>query len=39
MRDPNPQTIYLKDYTVPEYLIHSVALNFTKTPWSARDSP
>ncbi|MGZ4954175.1 MAG: aminopeptidase N [Methylobacter sp.] len=28
MRDPNPQTIYLKDYTVPEYLIHSVALNF-----------
>ncbi len=29
MRDANPQTIYLKDYTVPEYLIHSVALNFT----------
>ncbi|MFI3185378.1 MAG: aminopeptidase N [Methylococcaceae bacterium] len=29
MRDPNPQTIYLKDYTVPEYLIHSVDLNFT----------
>ncbi|MDO9268557.1 MAG: aminopeptidase N [Methylobacter sp.] len=29
MRDPNPQTIYLKDYTVPEYLIHSAALNFT----------
>jgi aminopeptidase N len=29
MRDPNPQTIYLKDYTVPEYLIHSVALNFS----------
>ncbi len=28
MRDANPQTIYLKDYTVPEYLIHSVALNF-----------
>ena len=28
MRDPNPPTIYLKDYTVPEYLIHSVALNF-----------
>jgi len=27
MRDANPQTIYLKDYTVPEYLIHSVALN------------
>ncbi|MEE7628209.1 aminopeptidase N [Methylobacter sp. Wu8] len=29
MRDPNPQTIYLKDYTVPEYLVHSVALKFT----------
>ncbi|TAN66929.1 MAG: aminopeptidase N [Methylobacter sp.] len=29
MRDANPQTIYLKDYTAPEYLIHSVALNFT----------
>jgi aminopeptidase N len=29
MRDANPQTTYLKDYTVPEYLIHSVALNFT----------
>jgi aminopeptidase N len=29
MRDSNPQTIYLKDYTVPEYLIHSIALNFT----------
>ncbi len=28
MRDANPQTIYLKDYTVPEYLIHSVDLNF-----------
>ena len=28
MRDANLQTIYLKDYTVPEYLIHSVALNF-----------
>jgi len=28
MRDSNPQTIYLKDYTVPEYLIHSVTLNF-----------
>ncbi|MCK9394825.1 MAG: aminopeptidase N [Methylobacter sp.] len=28
MRDSNPQTIYLKDYTVPEYLVHSVALNF-----------
>ncbi|MDD5275905.1 MAG: M1 family aminopeptidase, partial [Methylovulum sp.] len=29
MRDANPQTIYLKDYTVPDYLIHSVALNFS----------
>jgi aminopeptidase N len=29
MRDTNPQTTYLKDYTVPEYLIHSVVLNFT----------
>ena len=28
MRDANPQTIYLKDYTVPDYLIHSVDLNF-----------
>ncbi|MDD2723280.1 MAG: aminopeptidase N [Methylovulum sp.] len=28
MRDASPQTTYLKDYTVPEYLIHSVALNF-----------
>ncbi|MDO9160983.1 MAG: aminopeptidase N, partial [Methylococcaceae bacterium] len=28
MRDANPQTIYLKDYTVPEYLIHNVELNF-----------
>ena len=27
MRDANPQTIYLKDYTVPEYLIHDVVLN------------
>lgn len=25
----NPQTIFLKNYTVPEYLIDSVALNFT----------
>lgn len=25
----NPQTIFLKNYTVPEYLIHSVALSFT----------
>jgi aminopeptidase N len=29
MRDANPQTIYLKDYTVPDYLVHSVDLNFT----------
>ena len=28
MRDANPQTIYLKDYTVPEYLIDHVDLNF-----------
>ncbi|WP_305909289.1 aminopeptidase N [Methylomarinum sp. Ch1-1] len=28
MRDANPQTIYLKDYSVPEYLIHEVDLNF-----------
>jgi aminopeptidase N len=31
MRDANPKTIYLKDYTVPDYLIHSVELNFTLT--------
>jgi len=29
MRDANPKTIYLKDYTVPDYLIHNVELNFT----------
>ncbi len=29
MRDANPQTVYLKDYAVPEYLIHTVDLNFT----------
>ena len=29
MRDANPQATFLKDYTVPEYLIHTVALNFT----------
>lgn len=28
MRDANPQTIYLKDYTVPDYLIDTVELNF-----------
>jgi aminopeptidase N len=29
MRDANPQTIYLKDYQVPDYLIDTVNLNFT----------
>lgn len=29
MRDATPQTIYLKDYTVPEYLIHHAELNFS----------
>ncbi len=28
MRDANPQTIYLKDYTPPEFFIHSVDLQF-----------
>ena len=28
MSDKNPQTIYLKNYTVPEYLIHQADLNF-----------
>jgi len=28
MRDANPQTIYLKDYTVPEYHIQNVELTF-----------
>ncbi len=28
MRDENPKTIHLKDYTVPEYLIKNVDLNF-----------
>jgi aminopeptidase N len=28
MRDASPQTIYLKDYAVPDYLIESVELNF-----------
>ena len=28
MREANPQTIYLKDYTVPDFLISSVDLNF-----------
>ncbi len=29
MRDATPKTIYLKDYTVPEFLIHHVDLKFT----------
>jgi aminopeptidase N len=29
MRDSNPRTVYLKDYTVPDYLIQNVDLNFT----------
>lgn len=29
MRDANPQAVYLKDYQVPDYLIHTVDLNFT----------
>ncbi|SJM91176.1 aminopeptidase N [Crenothrix polyspora] len=28
MRDADPKTIYLKDYSVPEYLIDNVALGF-----------
>ncbi len=28
MRDANPQTIHLKDYTFPEYLINNIDLNF-----------
>ncbi|MCK9606561.1 MAG: aminopeptidase N [Methylomonas sp.] len=28
MRDATPQTVFLKDYTPPEYLIDSVELNF-----------
>ena len=28
MRETSPQTIYLKDYTVPDYLIRTVDLNF-----------
>lgn len=28
MRDANPQTIYLKDYTVPDYLIDNADLHF-----------
>jgi aminopeptidase N len=29
MRDANPQTIYLKDYQAPDYLIQTVDLNFS----------
>jgi aminopeptidase N len=29
MRDANPHTIFLKDYSCPEYLIHQVDLTFT----------
>jgi aminopeptidase N len=36
MRDANPQTIYLKDYRPPEYLIHSVDLNFELDEESTR---
>jgi len=36
VRDANPQTIYLKDYTVPDYLIHSVDLNFDLTEDNTR---
>jgi aminopeptidase N len=28
MRDANPQTIFLKDYTCPDYLVHRVDLTF-----------
>ena len=28
MREANPQTVYLKDYTPPEYLIEKVELDF-----------
>ncbi len=28
MRDANPQTIYLKDYSVPDYLIHQINIDF-----------
>jgi aminopeptidase N len=36
MRDATPQTIYLKDYTVPAYLIQNVDLNFTLDDESTR---
>ncbi len=31
MRDANPKTIFLKDYQVPDYLIHTVDLTFDLT--------
>jgi len=36
MREANPQTIYLKDYTVPEFLISNVDLNFNLTEDNTR---
>ena len=36
MREANPQTIYLKDYTVPDFLISHVDLNFNLTEDSTR---
>ena len=36
MREANPQTIYLKDYTVPDFLISSVDLNFNLTEENTR---
>ncbi len=36
MREANPQTIYLKDYTVPEFLISHVDLNFNLTEDNTR---
>jgi len=38
MRDANPQTIFLKDYSVPEYLIHTVDLTFTLNEENTRIS-
>ncbi len=38
MRDANPQTIFLKDYTCPEYLIHQVDLTFTLDEQNTRVS-
>ncbi len=36
MREANPQTIYLKDYTVPDFLISHVDLNFNLTEDNTR---